>query len=78
MIEQTKSQMNELKLFGALKTVDQRLHEASVHGWALACAVVLIFDIAIPPLVSSLYVKPNELTLQRPFLEHHIEATRDH
>jgi uncharacterized protein len=44
--------------------------------WALACAVVLIFDIAIPPLVSSLYVKPNELTLERPFLEHHIEATR--
>jgi len=25
--------MNELKLFGALKTLDQRLHDASAHGW---------------------------------------------
>lgn len=36
MIEQTKAQMNELKLFGALKTIDQRLHEANVHGWGHA------------------------------------------
>ena len=38
---------------------------ASVR-WAVACAVVLVLDVAIPPLVSSLYVKPNELTLERP------------
>lgn len=36
MIEQTKSTMAELKLLGALKTVDQRLHEASSHGWGHA------------------------------------------
>lgn len=36
MIEQTKSQMNDLKWFGALKTVDQRLQEASSHGWGHA------------------------------------------
>jgi DNA replication protein DnaC len=33
MIEQTKTTMAELKWLGALKTVDQRLHEASSHGW---------------------------------------------
>jgi len=33
MIEQTKQQMTDLKLFGALKTIDQRLHDASTHGW---------------------------------------------
>lgn len=44
---------------------------------AMACAVVLIADIAVPPLVSSLYVRPNELNLERPYLERHIEATRD-
>ncbi len=44
--------------------------------WALLCAVVLIADIALPPLVSSLYVRPNELALERPYLERHIEGTR--
>jgi uncharacterized membrane protein (UPF0182 family) len=43
---------------------------------AIACAIVLVIDIAAPPLVSSLYVRPNELALERPYLERHIEATR--
>jgi uncharacterized membrane protein (UPF0182 family) len=43
---------------------------------ALACALVLVADIAIPPAVNALQVRPNELALQRPFLERHIEATR--
>ncbi len=44
--------------------------------WAVACAIVLVLDVAIPPLISNLYVKPNELTLERPYLRRHIEATR--
>src|SRR5579885_64161 len=43
---------------------------------AIACAVVLVADFALPPLVSSLYVKPNELALERPFIQRHIESTR--
>src|SRR5215471_7083221 len=43
---------------------------------ALICAVVLVVDIFLPPLVSSLYVKPNELALEKPFIERHIESTR--
>ena len=49
---------------------------AGKRSWAIACAVVLVADIAVPPLVSSLYVRPNELALERPYLERHIEATR--
>ena len=44
--------------------------------WAVACAVVLVADIAVPPLVSSFYVRPNELALERSYIERHIEATR--
>jgi DNA replication protein DnaC len=36
MIEQTKSQMYELKCLGALRVLDQRLREASQHGWGHA------------------------------------------
>ena len=36
MIEQTKHIMAELKWLGALKTLDQRLNEASSHGWGHA------------------------------------------
>jgi uncharacterized membrane protein (UPF0182 family) len=43
---------------------------------ALACALVLVVDFVVPPLVSSLYVKPNELALEKPFIERHIESTR--
>jgi hypothetical protein len=43
---------------------------------AIACAVVLVFDWVLPPLVSGLYVRPNELALEKPFLVRHIEATR--
>jgi uncharacterized protein len=43
---------------------------------ALVCLVVLLGDFVAAPLVSSLYVKPNELMLEKPYMERHIEATR--
>ena len=43
---------------------------------AVACAVVLVIDWLVPPIVSSTYVKPNELTLEKPYIQRHIEATR--
>ena len=36
MIEQTKTTMAEMKWLGILKTLDQRLHEATAHGWGHA------------------------------------------
>ena len=43
---------------------------------AIACAIVLVIDWLVPPLVASLYVRPNELTLEKPYIVRHIEATR--
>ena len=43
---------------------------------ALACALVLVVDAVLPPAINALQVRPNELALQRPFIERHIEATR--
>jgi hypothetical protein len=43
---------------------------------AMACALVLLIDWTVPALVSAVYVRPNELTLERPFIERHIAATR--
>jgi len=43
---------------------------------ALACALVLVVDAVLPSAVNALQVRPNELALQRPFLERHIEGTR--
>jgi uncharacterized membrane protein (UPF0182 family) len=45
--------------------------------WALGCAVVLLADWIVPPVLSGFYVRPNELVLERPYLERHIEATRN-
>ena len=66
--------MQAVKAFAALLAAV--LIIAGRRRLAIACAVVLVIDWALPPMVSSLYVKPNELALERPFLERHIEATR--
>src|SRR5712692_8847889 len=49
---------------------------AGQRRWAVACAAVLVVSIGAPPIVSSLYVRPNELALEKPYLIRHIEATR--
>ncbi|MCL5746612.1 MAG: UPF0182 family protein, partial [Acidobacteria bacterium] len=43
---------------------------------AIAMVFVLLVRGAVPPLVNALYVKPNEISLQRPYVERHIAATR--
>jgi uncharacterized membrane protein (UPF0182 family) len=66
--------MQAVKAFAALLAAVLVL--AGKRRLAIACAVVLVIDWALPPMVNSLYVKPNELALERPFLARHIEATR--
>src|SRR5579883_1510183 len=43
---------------------------------AAACAIVIVIDWILPPIASGLYVRPNELALETPFIQRHIEATR--
>jgi uncharacterized protein len=51
----------------------------SVKRWIPAGAVVavsLLLLWIVPPIAGSLYVKPNEISLEQPYIESHIEATR--
>ena len=49
-----------------------------MRRWLLAAcmALALLVDFALPGAVSALYVRPNEISLQRPFIQTHIHATR--
>ncbi len=44
--------------------------------WAAAMAIALLIAFIVPPAVSALYVKPNEISLERPYIDTHIHATR--
>lgn len=46
--------------------------------WKLAAllAIVLPVKLLVPLVVSAAYVKPNEISIQRPYIRTHIEATR--
>ena len=46
--------------------------------WALAAlmALSLVVRFVVPGLVSTLHVRPNEISLERPYIEFHIHATR--
>lgn len=44
--------------------------------WAAFFAVALLLDFVAPGIVSGLYVKPNEISLERPYIQTHIHATR--
>ncbi|MCC7174393.1 MAG: UPF0182 family protein [Bryobacterales bacterium] len=42
----------------------------------LILPAAFVLRAALPPLVSAVYVKPNEITIQRPYIQTHIRATR--
>ena len=44
--------------------------------WALALLLILPVRYIVPSLVSNFYVRPNELALERPYIDFHIQATR--
>ncbi|MDP9172053.1 MAG: UPF0182 family protein, partial [Acidobacteriota bacterium] len=51
----------------------------AARRWVIAAAVVgisLVLLFIVPSLMGSLYVKPNEISLERPYIQSHIEATR--
>jgi len=45
-------------------------------GLALFFALALPVRYVLPPIVAGVYVRPNELTLEKPYIASHIEATR--
>jgi len=44
--------------------------------WAASMALALVVAFLVPALVGTLYVKPNEISLERPYINTHIHATR--
>ena len=52
----------------------------SMSRWKLGAGVLaasLIANAVVPGVVRSLYVRPNELALEKPYIERHIETTRE-
>lgn len=44
--------------------------------WAAVLLLILVVRFVVPSAVAGLYVRPNELALERPYIGHHIDATR--
>jgi uncharacterized membrane protein (UPF0182 family) len=44
--------------------------------FAMVLPVALVIFMVAPRLVTSLYVRPSEITIQKPYIERHIQATR--
>ncbi len=49
---------------------------AGQFRWLLVLAAALLVRAVVPPIVSAAYVKPSEVSLERPYIERHIAATR--
>jgi uncharacterized protein len=45
--------------------------------WIGLIVVVLFLRAVVPAAVAGLYVRPNELVLEKPYIEHHLAATRN-
>ncbi len=63
-----------LMIFGALAAAALVLAKRS--KFALVLLLILPVRYIVPAIVAGLYVKPNELALQRPYIQYHIDATR--
>ena len=63
-----------LLIFGAVAAAGLVL--ARRGKLALFLLILIPVRFFLPPLVESLYVRPNELALERPYIQHHIDATR--
>jgi uncharacterized membrane protein (UPF0182 family) len=63
-----------LMIFGAI--AGAALVALKRGRWALLLLLILPVRFVVPGIVQALYVHPNELALERPYIGYHIEATR--
>jgi uncharacterized membrane protein (UPF0182 family) len=49
---------------------------ANQARWILALLLILPVRYLVPPAIAALYVRPNELALEKPYIQHHIDGTR--
>lgn len=63
-----------LMIFGCVAAAG--LVMAKQYRWLLALLLILPVRYVVPSAIAGLYVRPNELALERPYIQHHIDATR--
>jgi uncharacterized membrane protein (UPF0182 family) len=63
--------------WAALIVVAAGLVAAGQGRKALLILLFLPVRAIVPGVVNSVHVRPNEITLQKPFIEHHLKATRE-
>lgn len=63
-----------LMIFGALAAAALVLTRYA--RWALLLLIIIPIRYVVPGIVEALYVHPNELALERPYIQDHIDATR--
>jgi len=44
--------------------------------WAAMMVIALLVRLLVPAAVAAIYVRPNEISIERPYIERHIRATR--
>ncbi len=44
--------------------------------WLLILPVVLVIRAVVPAIVTAAYVRPNEISIEKPYIQRHIQATR--
>jgi uncharacterized membrane protein (UPF0182 family) len=44
--------------------------------FAAVLVITLLVSVAAPPIVTAVYVRPSEITIQKPYIQRHIQATR--
>ena len=49
---------------------------AGKKRYALLLPAVFILYVAVPKIAAAVYVRPSEITIQKPYIERHIQATR--
>lgn len=47
------------------------------YRWALGIVALYLINAFAPGIVTAVYVRPNEIAIERPYIKQHIEATRD-
>ena len=63
-----------LMIFGCIAGATLILSNRS--KWLLALLLILPVRYVIPSAIAGLYVRPNELALEKTYIQHHIDATR--
>ena len=64
-----------LLILAALSGAPARMDSRDTRRPMVLVAAFFILQLALPAIVSAVYVRPNEISIERPYIERHIQAT---